>query len=195
MKLGKILLILTFSIICLAGCNPGDANSKNDIAEQGIMSETGNESNTFKSISASELPEMTAKWSEINRYTGDVDGDGADEDVILMTSAERNAEDEIIWNDGQEWVLYVKDKDLTYVLLDKYIQTGNVYFEVLDYYTNSGAEPRINVMVSTGSGFNMNSYIFDSDENVYLEETVYDTSKVTEGGTNRRFSSVPEIIK
>ncbi len=67
MKFGKILLILTFGIMCLAGCNPGDANPEKDVADQGIMSETGSESNTFKSISASELPEMTAKWSEINR--------------------------------------------------------------------------------------------------------------------------------
>ena len=195
MKFCKILLILVSGIICLAGCNPEDVETDYNNLNSEINSATGSESNTSKTIVASELPKTSANWSEINRYTGDVDGDGADEDVILMTSAERNAEDEIIWNDGQEWILYIKDNDLTYVLLDKYIQTGNVYFEVLDYYMNSGAEPRINVMVSTGSGFSMNSYTFDSDKNVYLEENVYDTSKVTEGGTNRRFSSVPEIVK
>lgn len=195
MKFGKILLILVFGIICLSGCNPEDVNPDNNNINSEINSEVASENNIPKTIAASELPKTVAEWSEINRYTGDVDGDGTDEDVILMTSAERNSENEIIWNDGQEWVLYVKDKELTYVLLDKYIQTGTVYFEVLDYYTESGAEPRINVMVSTGSGFNMNSYVFDSEKNVYLEESIYDTSKVTEGGTNRRFSSVPEIVK
>ncbi len=195
MKLGKLLIITVLSIACFAGCNPKDTSTDGNNVNPQTNAGTVAVESEKKAVEPTRLPEKIATWSELNRYTGDVDGDGADEDVILMTSAERGVDDEIIWDDGQDWILYVKDRDISYVLLNKYVQAGNVYFEVLDYYTNNGAEPRINVIVSTGAGFNLNSYSFDNERNIYLEETVYDTSEITEGGTNRRFSSVPEIIK
>lgn len=192
MKFGKLLLIFALCLFSLIGCRASE--TKTEEPETGIennIEETENNEN-LKSVSASGLPDLSG-WSEVSHYSGDTDGDGDNESVVLMTSAERDSNGEIIWNDGQNWVMYVEDNGQNFVLLNKYIQAGNVYFEVLDYYQKDGIEPKINTIISTGTGFSIYSYAFDAQKSVYTEEVIYDTSAVTEAGTNRRFSSLSEI--
>lgn len=194
MNFGKVLLVFMLCLFCLMGCAPSEnkENPQLNVEEKANENETETTGSSVKNIVSTELPNMTG-WSEVSHYIGDIDGDGIDEKVFLMTSAERDLKGEIVWNDGQKWVLYVEKGELHYVLLNQYIQTGNVYFEVLDYYNENGAEPKINTIISTSSGFCVNSYSFINEEKVFKQETVYDTSLITMGGTNRRFSSIPEM--
>ncbi len=177
MKKFKLIFTVILIVAIFSGCSLGMSSNNADVTE----------------IKASELPEKSAEWTEISRYTGDVDADGADENVILKTSAEKDETGEIFWGDSQEWILYVEDRTETFILLDEFIQIGSVYFEVLDYYMEDGGEPRINVMMSTGTGFKVESYLFNSKENLYECDVLYDTNAETKAGTNRRFSSIPEI--
>lgn len=172
MKNFKLMFVLVFSIVLITGCGKND-----DVSKGNIM--------------PSKLPDGAATWTEINRYTGDVDADGIDENVILSTTAERDENGEIFWNDGQNWLLYIEDREETYVLLDEYIQLGNVYFEVLDYYMEDKTQPCINIITSTGSGFNLKNYTFV--DGGYEEMALYSTDEKTKAGVNRRFSSIPEI--
>lgn len=191
MKHFKLFLALMLAMIITAGCN-SDKTVKNENTSVG-----NDEDNQVVSeavlVKSTPLPDEVAEWTEVSRYTGDVDGDGTDEDVVLATSAEPDEDGTVMWNDGQDWALYVDDRDETYVLLNQYVQLGNVYFEVSDYYTADGAEPRINVIVSTGASFSMKSYSFSKKDMAYIENMVYDTSNETEAGINRRFSSIPEV--
>ena len=157
--------------------------------------ESGTNVDTQKNeIPAGNLTEKVANFTEITSYTGDTDGDGADETVVLATSAERNSKGEFLWNDGQDWTLYVKDSsDGIYTLFNGFVQAGSVYFEVSDYYLKDGASPKISVIVSTGAGFSVKNYTFDKNQKVYKEDIIFDTKDVTDGGINRRFSSFPEI--
>lgn len=196
-------VIMLAAVLCLAGCNAGDAGKNNNSAKPdttiGRENNTDTESKKAEEsktdtveVKAAELPDKINDWTEVSRYTGDVDGDSADEEVVLLTSASRGADGKIIKDDGQQWFLYVKDRYSAFALFDGYVQLGDVYFEVSDYYEEDGAEPRITVMVSTGAAFTVTNYRFDSTENKYIGEVIYDTKTVTEGGINRKFSSIPE---
>ena len=188
LSVAAVILILVLTVV---GCN------KN--IEKPIESvETGETDNALKKVvcKVQNLPDQAEYFSEITSYTGDLDADGADEVITLSTSAERNGKGEFIWNDGQEWLLSVSDKeDGNYILLDDFIQAGNVYFEVSDYYMKDGVIPKISVVESTGAGFSVINYTFSKEDSGYVQEVIFDTKTLTEGGINRRFSSFPDINK
>lgn len=190
-NLKLILMVMLLSVVTLTGCGK-------DTGDDVKPPETTNGGDTAVvqqvEIKAQALTDEVANMTEVTSYVGDTDGDGADETVVLATSAERNSKGDFLWNDGQNWALYVTDNSNgVYMLFDDFVQAGNVYFEVSDYYMANGAEPNISVVVSTGAGFSLKKYAFSNEKNAYVEEIVYDTKDVTEGGINRRFSSIPEI--
>lgn len=209
MKKTLILLMLS-AVLCIAGCdgaktNTGIADGNDVVRESSVKSEnnedagepetvtdTVKEKKEIQEIKAAALRDKIKNRTEISRYTGDVDGDGTDEDVVLLTTAQRGADGKLVKDDGQEWLLYISDKQSCYVLFDDYVQLGDVYFEVSDYYKNDNAEPKITVVVSTGAGFSVTNFSYDKSGK-YMGEVVYDTKNETDGGINRRFSSIPEI--
>ena len=187
----KLLIILAVITLMLSGCGENPTEAPENTAQNGYNPEI--KQNIIKSQTVSE---KIAGYTEIVSYVGDCDGDGSDETVILSTAAERDNKGEFLWNDGQNWALYVKDNSSdAYVLYDGYVQAGNVHFDVSDYYMADGAKPVITVTVSTGAGLNIKNYSFSKNDDGYIETPIYDTQSTAEGGINRRFTSVPEIIK
>ena len=191
MKMLKCLILLIASLILVSGCGKENIDQNNSTENNEVVQQGQNKS---VEITPSVLTEGISKMTEVTSYVGDTDGDGTDEKVILATSAERNGKGEFLWNDGQNWALYVDDKEEgTYVLYDGFVQAGNVNFEISDYYMKDGAVPKISVIVSTGAGFSLKNYTFNKEKQTYTEEELYDTKNVTEGGINRRFTSIPEL--
>lgn len=189
MKKSILALMLTGLIVLTSGCGE-------KVETPGINDPEQNETvqPEKKIVKKGEIPLEVLEWNEAASYTGDVDGDGTDEVVMLLTSAEQE-DGEFLWNDGQNWALYVDDREDDYLFLKKYLNAGSVYFEVLDYYMDEGTQPVISVVESTGAGFSVKNYRFSSTDKGYIETVVYDTKDVTEGGTNRRYSSFPEYRK
>lgn len=183
MKKFSFLFYIIGVLLILSGCKT--SNYEPEIIEHPDVEE-------LTVIKPSEIPDEVYSWNKVSEYVGDINGDGEEEKVVLATSAEYNKDGEFLWNDGQNWALYVNANDSDYLFLKEYLNTGSVYFEVSDYYMKNGAEPKINVIVSTGAGFSMKSYGFSAAEGGFVEEEVYSTKAVTEGGINRRFSSFPE---
>ena len=184
-KLG-LFLILVGIVAAISGCD-GKVNEPEKVPvneNEVVQTET-------KIVKTGEIPSEVFEWNEAASYTGDVDGDGTDEVVMLLTSAEQE-DGEFLWNDGQSWALYVDDREDDYLFLKKYLNTGSVYFEVLDYYMEEGTQPVISVVESTGAGFSVKNYRFSSTDKGYIETVIYDTKDETAGGTNRRYSSFPE---
>lgn len=187
MKKFRALIIALVLISLFSACG-----TENPPAQNGENLNVENNQAEKKVIVDEKLPQEISKWHEVTRYTGDTDGDGSDENVVLLTSAEYDEDGEFFWNDGQNWALFVEDRDENYLLLNEYVNAGSVYFEVLDLYMEKGAQPQINVIVSTTSGFSLTSYAFSKDENGYVVIPQYDSGATTIAGTNRRFSSIPE---
>ncbi len=192
MKRFKIALVILPLVLTISGCGNNKTPSNENSAGEG-----GNKPPAQQTeIKSQSLPDEIFAMNEVTSYVGDTDADGTDEKVVLATSAQRSAKGEFMWDDGQKWALYVEEGGgEAYVLVDEYVQTGNVYFDVSDYYLKDGAKPKIMVTVSTGAGYSLKNYTFEREKSVYTEEVVFDTNDVTEGGINRRFSSIPEIVK
>ncbi len=186
---------LAIAFIILAFAFSGCGEKPSDITDNTPQEYENNLSET-KIINSQAISDKIAGYTEITSYTGDCDGDGADERIVLSTAAERDSKGEFLWNDGQNWALYVVDlSGDSYILYDGYVQAGTVHFDVSDYYMKDGAKPVITVTVSTGAGLMIKNYTFQKDKGGYAESIVYDTQAVAEGGINKRFTSIPDIVK
>lgn len=185
MKKIKLLLVLLLVVLSFSGCNKNTDVPENPVTEQGIE-------NKAEIIKATEISADVLGWNEVCSYTGDLDGDGADEKITLVTSAERDRDGKFLWNDGQNWALYIDDREEAYLLFNQYLSAGYPYFEVSDYYMKDGAERQIKLIVSSGASFSVSNYGFSKADGGYVKTVVYDTSNVTEGGINRIFSSLPD---
>ncbi len=177
MKITRILVLITVLALVLSGC-AGKNNENGENTERLVVRQN-------------ELTGKMMNYTEVANYVGDVDGDGVDETIILSTSAEKNGK-EFMWNDGQDWALYVKDTvDRGYILYHGFVQAGSVNFDVSDYYFENETVPKITVTISTGSSLSIKNFTFDKKDQLFVQEIIYDSGKITKHGLNRRFTSVP----
>lgn len=145
-----------------------------------------------KMISASEKSKIGENWSTVGEYGYDIDNDNIEENIKLSTSAQMS-NGAILWDDGQQWTLEVSDGIETFTLFDEYVQNGNVYMDISDYYENNNAIPTITVIKSAGADFEVISYKYNSADNTFTENVIIDSDKVSDGGINQRYSSIPYI--
>ncbi len=188
MKGLKLALVFAVVVLAFSGCGEKPTENPEGTVENNVE-------NLQNIIISQTLSEKIAGYTEVVSYVGDCDGDGTDEMITLSTAAERDSKGEFLWNDGQNWALYVKDGTDNYILYDGYVQAGNVYFDVADYYMSDGAKPVITATVSTGAGLVIKNFAYSKADKGYIETSIYDTQSIAEGGINRRFTSVPEIMK
>ena len=66
----------------------------------------------------------------LDEYIIDFNGDGYEEIIGMYVAAERDDNGEIMWDDGQRWVLVVHVDNKDYVLYDDYVQLGSIQFNV-----------------------------------------------------------------
>ena len=69
----------------------------------------------------------------------DIDGDGEEEVIELHVNAGKTENGLFAWDDGQNWLLVVKDGEKTYPLFDDYVQLGSIDFST----TRFGRKPGI----------------------------------------------------
>jgi len=205
MKKIKMFLVLVGIALMVSGCTedavPTSITQEPETPVEAVSNENTSpekESPTDREnrlIVASEIDDEILSWHKVSDYVGDLDGDNKDEEIVLATTAECNKNGEFIWNDGQDWALYVIDGSEKYLLFNEYINAGYPYMEIADYYMEDGAKPQINVVISTGASFILRGYSYQEEQSAYAEEILYSTKDVTAGGINTRFSSFPEYQK
>ncbi|MCM3359614.1 hypothetical protein [Psychrobacillus sp. MER TA 171] len=99
----------------------------------------------------------------------DIDEDGEDEIIELHVDAGKMENGRYGWDDGQKWLLVVKDGDKTYPLFDEYVQLGYIDFST----TTFEKKPLIVMIKAQHSDRTVQSFKFDKDEQGYLKETFY----------------------
>lgn len=103
----------------------------------------------------------------LDEYIIDFNEDGHDEKINMYVAAERGPDGEIMWDDGQRWVLVVHGENKDYVLYDDYVQLGTINFNVLtnddDFYITTTS-------IRTAS-FTVNQYKYNI-ENDSFEKTL-----------------------
>lgn len=171
-----ILIILAFSLVFLIGCQ--DKQQNNILPQPEIEADT-------KLIEAAAGDSIdTDGMTKLREFSFDLDLDNVEEKIELYTAAERNEKGEMMWDDGQNWILVVNDGEKAYPLLSQYVQLGSVYFTVSN--SGEGQIPDINVIVDTDSSFRMMSYVFDKENNGYNQELLYESKD-----NNWSYSSIP----
>lgn len=101
--------------------------------------------------------------------------------VILYTSAQKE-DGELIWDDGQKWLVEIDDGNGGYyTLYDRYVNNGSVYFDVVE---RESGEKIIDVYTMSSSGTTIMQYTYSEGE--FQEKTVYNS-----GSVNRLSSTVP----
>lgn len=142
---------------------PGNEESQGAKAPEAIQPEK----NIIEKNSSSAIQNG---WTEVKKVTANLSDDTKAE-VKLYTSAEKDADGEFIWDDGNQWVLEaVTDNGSFYTLINKYVQLGNVNITV-------GADEKgdcvITAVISTGTGLSVEKYTYNGT--AFEGQTVYNS--------------------
>lgn len=161
-RISYVVLFITLFII-LNGCENSEHNS--------IPSQSKNkvENRLIEAIPSNSID--IKSMTKLDEFSYDLDLDNSEEKIELYTAAGRNENEEMMWDDGQSWLLIVWDGENAYQLLSKYVQLGSVYFTVSN---NSVVKvSNINVIVQTSSGFSLETYAFNKDSGGFVGGDVY----------------------
>ena len=175
----RILASICLVGIMLCGCKPT------------VVEQTPNQEELdpkTKVISISTTPKDVTKWEPLGKFLTDVDGDDEDDKIVLYTSAKRDKNGDLMWDDTHEWILCVETKNGVYELYDERIH-GNAYMSVSDHYNDNNEEKVISLYVSANAVNEIREYRFL--ENTFSETIAYTTDDTASGGINTFYSSVP----
>lgn len=103
------------------------------------------------------------------KTTVDIDEDGEEEVIELYVNAGKMENGLFAWDDGQNWLLVVKDGEKTYPLFDDFVQLGSIDFSTTTFDRKPGL-----VMIKTQhSDRTVQKFTYDKNENGYQKETFY----------------------
>lgn len=133
---------------------------------------------TIEIIKAVETVE-TAGLTLLERMYADLDNDTKDESIELYTSARRGKDGLMEWDDGQRWLLLVRDEGKGFPLFDDYVQSGQIEFWVVNFNKSRitgpndvDLEKHIYVM-NTGNMMKLSDYYWDQNNLHFKEEVVF----------------------
>ncbi len=113
----------------------------------------------------------TGEWSVVDSCEGDFLGDGKKAALKVYTSAKKNEDGSIMWDDGQNWIVEVETASGGYyTLLTQYVSGGNVYVNVTE---NKDKKATISVIVAGTGTFSVKQYTYSTSG--FVENTVCDT--------------------
>ena len=149
--------------------------------------------NTMKQLeeSSEAIPEKEAESSEgvikatvVENYPKtlfqessiDLDEDGEEEQVELYVDAEQLDNGEIAWDDGQMWLLVVKDGEETYPLFHDFVQLGTIDFTL----ATLDDKPAIVMLKTWHSNKTIQKFQFqfDHNEKVFQSETLLEKNNM-----------------
>lgn len=137
-----------------------------DSMKQGIEVEEGDKF-TISPSESKDYSDLTL----LDQSKIDYNNDGTEETISLYTVAGRGPDGEMAWDDGQNWILVVRDNDKDYVLFENYVQLGAIsfyaYFEDDDFVITTIQSGTANLIVT--------EYRLDKDSNNFIGTIKFST--------------------
>lgn len=134
-----------------------------DVVENSM--EQGIDEDTIVEEIKTENPISLDGLTLLDEYIIDFNEDGLDEKISMYVAAERGSDGEIMWDDGQRWVLVIHGDNKDYVLYDDYVQLGTIKFNVLtdddEFYITTTSVRTASLTVS--------QYKYDSENDLFLK--------------------------
>jgi len=112
-------------------------------------------------------------WSMIDSFMHDITGDDNEDKISLYTSAAKDEAGNIMWDDGQYFMVSLYDGEKTYNLFNERVQIGRVYYSIAD-----SDETGLFVTVSTYSGIRFIKFTYSKAENYFMGKTLFSTEGV-----------------
>lgn len=156
-----------------------DKDIEKALDEKEQMDKAAEPVQTGRTVVKTESSAAEKGWTKVKDYECAL-MDNSEASVSVYTSAE-TVDGEIIWDDGQQWVVEIYDGRGYYTLMDKYITNGSVYFDV----TDTDGKKAVNVYTKTGCSTDIKQYTYS--ENGFVETTLYSS-----GTTNILYSTLPD---
>ena len=137
-----LVFVLALSLVISFGCSPKqeeppldqlDDLDKDD-KEDGLDQAGHGKDDVEMSVIGPSEKQDTSDLTLLDSIKIDFNGDGFEETIGLYTIAERMADGEIAWDDGQNWTLIVEGEDEDYILFEDYVQLGSLSF--FTYFQN-----------------------------------------------------------
>ncbi len=183
MKRG-ILMLLTF--LLLACIFPGCGNKEVKLPDQAEdnMPDTSQTKQVVTAVT--DNPIGNNSWTRLSEANIDLDADNQEEIITLYTAAQRDSQGEIMWDDGQQWLLMIEDETGFYPLISEYIQLGSIYYYISDTNLDTNTAPVVTGITSTSYNFTLTNYSYNEEKKGYEKDTVYDS-----GPLNTVYMSIP----
>ncbi|WP_057760710.1 hypothetical protein [Cytobacillus praedii] len=99
----------------------------------------------------------------------DIDMDEIDEIIELYVNAEKMETGGFAWDDGQTWLLVVKDGDKSYPLYNNYVQLGSIDFSMATF----DGIPGIIMIETMHADKSVHKFSYDQEVKGFVKETLY----------------------
>ncbi|MGE5404503.1 MAG: hypothetical protein ACM3PP_06145 [Candidatus Saccharibacteria bacterium] len=106
-------------------------------------------------------------YTMLRKVQVDADQDGAEESIELFTSAQRDSKGEMMWDDGQKWLLLLRDENKGYVLFDDRIQLGQMQFGA---YVETNGSFHVVTIQDNSVNIEYTDYLFNPQRNSFTVE-------------------------
>ena len=132
--------------------------------EQALNEQVNNDYGLIQAKEIEEYPHTLFK-----KVSLDIDKDGTDEEIELHVNVGKSDDGLYAWDDGQNWLLVVKDDDKTYPLFDNYVQLGSIDFTIAIY----DSMPAILLLKAQHGDRVVQKFTYVQNEDGYQKETFY----------------------
>lgn len=176
-----LIMVLAISFGCTPKENPVDPNTPGNVVDnEDPIVDGPDEEPEVTVIEATDKVDV-ADLSLLDSYIMDFNEDGTDETISLYTAAERDANGDMAWDDGQNWTLVVGGTDHDYLLFNDYVQLGTIKFYV---YTSDDDFYITTIQTGTAS-LKLTEYRFDKESKNFVSNVKFETT----GNVNMLHSS------
>jgi regulator of replication initiation timing len=120
--------------------------------------------------------------SMLHQRTFDLKNSGTEQTIELYAHVEKidGEEGEYAWDDGQRWLLVVKDGEKTYPLFDDRIQLGSLTY----WLFTTGETPTLVLLHTATASFHVQTFTYDAEEDSFVRNTIYNPTMVNFWGSS-----------
>ena len=118
----------------------------------------------------------------LDQYEFDFKGNGDMGSIVTYTNAERNENGDMMWDDGQRWLIVVHSEDKDYVIFDDYVQLGRIN----SYIYSINGDFYIATLSSGTANLTLKLYIYNPDKDMFMETIQYNK----DGNVNMHHTTV-----
>lgn len=115
-------------------------------------------------------------YTLLEKYEIDFDYDNTNE-IVELHAQVGIYEGEYMWDDGQRWMLLVRDGNSSYVLFDDYVQLGVVKLKIYQSFNDNSYH--IISILEAGAGYEINDYVYDAENDHFIDRLIGEDSNLS----------------